>query len=197
MQARRIRWNRLAILIFGVLGILLVCCVGIWAFAPNLRRIVQAPFWKTDSQLAAQAARQMFDYELPANYQEQQVLNIQGHDAAVIIAHREKSANLIFVERIQEGIIGVDAWRVRYEETLSREKGQRRYSTQTVGTQKLTVRDQPVTLRLFAGADENGREVRQAVCGFTGKSGDVLIAMVAGRDTWDEEMVNQFLRSIR
>ena len=196
-QPRKIRWNRLAILIAGVLGLLLVCCAGVAALAPNLRRIIQAPFWKTDAQLAAQAAHKMLDYDLPPNYQELKVLTIQGQDAAVIIAHRERPDYMIFIEHVTEGIIGNDEWGASYEIRLSREMGLRRYNTQQVGTQQTTIRGQPTTLRLFEGTDENGRKIRQVVCGFSGKSGDLLLAIVATRETWDQAMVDRFLQSIR
>jgi len=197
MPSRKIRWNRLAILIAGVLGVLLVCCAGVAALAPNLRRIIQAPLWKTDAQLAAQAAHKMFDYDLPPDYRESQVLTIRGEDAAVIIAHRERPGDMIYIEGTMEGIIGNDEWRASYETRLSREMGGRRYNTQATGTQKATVRGQPTTLRLFEGTDENGRKIRQVVCGFSGKSGDLLMAIVAAQETWDQAMVDRFLQSIR
>jgi len=197
MQPRKIRWNRLAILVAGVLGVLLVCSIGVAALAPNLRRIMQAPLWKTDAQLAAQAAHQMIDYDLPPDYQESQVLNIQGQGAAVIIAHRELPEDMIFIEHVTEGIIGNDEWGASYETRLSREMGLRRYNTQQVGTQQTTIRGQLTTLRLFEGTDENGHKIREVVCGFSGKSGDLLMAMVASQDTWDQAMVDRFLQSIR
>lgn len=196
-QSRNIRWNRLVILVAGVLGVLLVCCVAVAALAPNLRRIIQARLWKTDAQLAAQAAHKMIDYDLPPDYQESQVLNIQGQGAAVIMAHRERPENMIYIEGMMEGILANDKWRAGYETRLSREMGLRRYNTQPVGTQQTTIRGQPTTLRLFEGTDENGRKIRQVVCGFTGKSGDLLMAMVASQDTWDQAMVDRFLQSIR
>jgi len=197
MQPRKIRWNRLVILVVGVLGASVLCCAVVAALAPNLRRIIQAPMWKTDAQLAAQAARSMVDYDLPPDYQEIKVLSVQGQDAAVIIAHRDRPEDMIFVEHMQDGIIANDEWRANYETKLSREIGLRRYTTQAVGTQKTTVRGQPTTLRLFEGTDENGRKIRQVVCGFGGKSGDLLMAIVAGQDTWDQALVDRFLQSIR
>jgi hypothetical protein len=196
-QSRKIRWNRLVILIAGVLGVLLACCIGVVTLAPNLRQIIQAPFWKTDTQLAAQAAHKMLDYDLPPGYQESQVLSVQGQDAAVIIAHRERTDDMIFIEHVTEGILGNEEWRASYETRLSREMGVRRYDTRPVGTQQTTIRGQPMTLRFFEGTDENGRKIRQVVCGFTGKGGDVLLAIVAGQETWDQAMVDRFLQSIR
>jgi hypothetical protein len=196
-QPRKIRWNRLVILIAGVLGVLLLCCVAVAALTPNLRRIIQAPFWKTDAQQAAQAAHKMLDYDLPPDYQESQVLIVLGHEAAVIIAHRERSGDMIYIEGVPGGIISNDEWRASYETRFSREVGVRRYKTQEVGTLKTTVRSQPTTFRLFEGTDENGRKIRQVVCGFAGKSGDLLMAIVAGQDTWDQAIVDRFLQSIR
>jgi hypothetical protein len=90
-----------------------------------------------------------------------------------------------------------DSWRTCYEEDLSKEMDEYCFTTRTVGTQKLTVHSQPVTLRLLEGANESGCRVRQVGCGFKGKSGDILLAMVAGENSWDQGMVNGFLKSIR
>ncbi len=199
MQSRNIRWNRVLIVVAGALGLSLVCCVGVWALAPNLRYILSAPFWKTDPQLAAQAAHKFVDYDLPSNYQELKVLSISINDnnAAVVIAHRERPGDMIQMEVLTQGIIGVDAWEVSCAKRLSGEVGHVRYSTQLVGAQKTTVRGQPTTLRLFEGSDEQGRRIRQVVCGFKGKQGDMLLAIVAGQDTWDQSMVDHFLQSLR
>jgi len=197
MQSRKIRWSRLTILVAGMLGALLLCGIVGSVLAPNLRRIIQAPFWNTDAQRAAQAAHKRFDYDLPPDYQEFKVLIMGGEDAAVIIAHRERPEDLIFMEGVLEGTIANDEWRAKAEIGLAREMGGRRYDTQTVGTQDAVVRGQSTTLRILEGTDENGRKVRQAVCGFSSKSGDILLAIVAGQDTWDEAMVDSFLQSIR
>ena len=197
MLSHNIRWNRLAILVAGGLGMLVLACVVIWALAPNLRRILQASFWKTDPELTAAAAHKMVDYDLPPNHSELKVLTVLDRDAAVIITHRERPGDLIYIGTLPEGILDVEEWRVRYEENLSQEVGGRRYNTQVVGTQKALVRGQPVTLRLYKGTDENGRAVRQVLCGFTGKSGDLLLAIVASQETWDQTIVDDFLRSIR
>jgi hypothetical protein len=197
MQPHKIRWGRLAIVVAGLLGGLFLCIIVAILLAPNLRRILQASYWKTDAQLAAQAAHKMFDYDLPPNYQELKVLTIRGQDAAVMIIHREQAEDMIVVEGVTDGILPVDEWRARHETRLAREMGGRRYDTQTVGTQEGVVRGQPTTLRILEGTDENGRQVRQVVCGFSGKSGDVLLGIVSGRDTWDQALVDGFLQSIR
>jgi hypothetical protein len=197
MQLRKIRWNRLAIVVAGLLAGLLLLLIVVSALAPNLRRILQAPYWKTDAQLAAQAAHKMVDYDLPPEYQELKVLTIRDQDAAVIIAHRERPEDIIYMEGVMDGILTVKEWRARYEKRLAREMGGRRYDTETVDTQEAVVRGRPATLRILEGTDENGRPVRQLVCAFSGKSGDLLLGVVAGQDGWDQAMVDTFLQSIR
>ncbi len=196
MNSRRIRWNRV-VLLLAVAGIPLVICIGIWAFAPVLRQMLYARYWKTDQALAAQAAHRMIDYELPPDYQELRVLTVGDMDAAVIIAHRERPGDFIYLGGLTDGIIDVEEWRTRYEENLSKEMGDRRYDARALGTQMTTIRGQPVTVRLFDGTDQNGEKVRQVVCSFTGKSGDLLLGIVGSQDTWDQAMVDRFLRSIR
>jgi hypothetical protein len=120
-----------------------------------------------------------------------------GEDAAVIIAHRERAEDVIFMEGVMEGTVANHEWRVKAETGLAREIGGRRYNTHVVRTQETVVRGQPTTLRMFEGTDENGRKVRQVVCGFSSKSGDILLAIVAGQDTWDQAMVDRFLQSVR
>jgi len=186
----------LVILVAGVLGVLLVCCIGVAALAPNLRRIIQAPFWKTDAQLAAQAAHKMLDYDLPPDYQESQVLNIQGQGAAVIIAHRVWPEDMIFIEYVQEVLSPTTSGEPAMRPDLARNGPA---PLQHAAGRHATNDDsrQPTTLRLFEGTDENSRKIRQVVCGFSGKSGDVLLAIVAGQETWDQAMIDGFLQSVR
>lgn len=197
MQPRKIRWSRVAILVAGVLGLLLLCGVAVTVLAPNLRRILQASYWKADAQLAAQAAHAMLDYDLPPQYQELKVLTIRGENAAVILAHRERPENFILIEEMADEIIESDERRASYEKGLAREMGGRRYDTEPVGMQETVIRGQPTTLRILEGTDDNDRRVRQLVCGFRGKSGDLFLGIVAGQDSWDQAMVDAFLQSIR
>lgn len=196
MQRQRIRWNRIVILIAGV-AILCGLCAGIWALAPNIRRGLFSMFWKTDPQQAAQAAQKMLDYDLPPGYQELRVLNIQGEYAAVMIVHRERPSDAIFIGGLTDGIIDNDQWRANYERGLAREMGDRLLNMREIGTQETTVRGQPTTIRYFEGTDESGRQVKQAICAFAGKGKDLLMGIVASQETWDQAIVDGFLQSIR
>ncbi len=121
MSSKRIRWNRVAILLVGVIGILTVCCIGVVALAPNIRRIVNAPFWTTEPQAVAQAAHKLLDYELPPNYQELKALQIQGATAIAVMARREQPLDVIAIQKVPDGALTDEELRVVYEERWSRE----------------------------------------------------------------------------
>lgn len=65
-----------------------------------------------------------------------------------------------------------------------------------VAIREIQVAGENVPLRLLEGADESGRQVKQAVCILPGKAGDVLVAVMRGGDTWNMEQVEAFYRSI-
>ncbi len=197
MKGNKVRWQRVGVLIAGALVALGLCCIAVVTIGPNLRRIIQSPFWNTDPQFAAQAAHRMLDYELPPNYQELKALNVQGQDAVVIIAHRGQPENLIFMTLAVSGASTDPELRATVEERWSREVGEHSYDTHTVSTQTVSIRGQSTPVRLLEGTDEKGRKIRQVACVVAGKGGDMLLSVVSSQETWDQAMVDRFLRSIR
>jgi hypothetical protein len=90
-----------------------------------------------------------------------------------------------------------DAWQTRYEERGAHAFADLIYDTETIGMTTTTVRGQSTTMRWLEGTDQNGQAVKQLACMFEGKSGEVILVMVASQATWDQEMVDDFLKSIR
>ncbi len=197
MRANKIRWQRLLILVAGAWVVLLLCCIAVATIGPNLRRIIQAPFWNTNSQFAAQAGHRMLDYELPPNYQELKALNIQGQDAVVIIAQRGQPDNLIFIMSAVSGASTDAELRATVEERWSREVGEHSYDTRTVSRQTTIIRGQSTPVRVLEGTDEKRRQIRQAACVIAGKGGDILVSVVSSQEAWDQAVVDRFLQSIR
>ena len=196
MKQGKILWKRVVVLLGAVVGICLLLSVALYTFGRPAFYALRARLWKTDPQLAAQVAHQIMDYDLPPTYQELKVLNEGSNSALVMIAHLEQPADFILIEQAPNGILATE-YQTGVEEKWSRNIAEHHYDTHTVSTQAVTVRSQPTTLRILEGTDETGRPIRQAVCMFTGKSGDVLVVLVAGQDTWDQTLVDQFLQSIR
>jgi hypothetical protein len=197
MPQRRIVWGRVILVLVAVAVILLIACVALFTWGGPLLTRIRANMWKTDPQLAASAARSMLDYDLPPGYQELGVLVVEQRPNAVIMAHRERPTDLIFIQIVPNGILTNDRWRASYVDRLSKEMWQHRYNVRAVTTQTRVIRGQATTVTILEGTDENGRQIRQAICGLTGKSDDLLVALVASQATWNQALIDRFLQSIR
>lgn len=196
MKPGKISWKRVFILFGALAGLCLLITVALYIFGRPIVDSLRAQLWKTDPQLAAQVAHEMIDYDLPPAYQELKFLDQGSGTATVIIAHLQQPTDFILIQQVPGGILGTE-YQGDVEEKWSREIAEHHYDTHTISTQPVTVRGQATTLRILEGTDENGRAIRQAVYMFTGKGSDLLVVMVAGQDTWDQALVEQFSQSIR
>ena len=187
--------SRKTIIFLVILGIVIVGVIAL--YGGTVIAILRARAWEVNPQLAVETAHAIIDYALPDEYEEQQVLMIQDVPRAVIISHRDRPGDLIAFLPIPSGIIENDSWRTKYEESNSRYVGKYRYETQTIENHSITVRGQAANLRTLQGIDQNGAAIRQQVCLFEGKTGDLLLIFVSSENTWDQEMVDSFIQSIR
>lgn len=196
MKQSKISWKRVFMLLGALVGICLLISVALYMFGRPVTDALRARLWKSDPQLAAQVAHEMIEYDLPPAYQELKVLDMGSGTAEVIIAHLEQPENFILIQQAPDGVLGTE-YQTGVEEKWSRDIVEHHYDTHTISTQEMVVRGQATTLRILEGTDENGRLIRQVVCMFTGKGSDLLLVLVAGQDTWDQVLVEQFLQSIR
>lgn len=202
MKRGKIMWNKVALLAGIVVGACLFCGAVVLLVGPSLNSVLSRWLWKTDPDLAAQTAHAMLDYALPPGYQEQQVFQIKQiqdyAQASVVIVSNEHPGDLImFQESTIEGLFSNPEWRGEMEEGAGGRILAFRYKVETVEIQNVTIKGQSNTLRIMEGTDQNGRQVRQAITVVQGVRGQVLIVIVGGLDTWDQEMVDQFLGSIQ
>lgn len=187
--------SRKTIIFLVILGIIVIVVVAL--FGNTMLAGLRAQAWEVNPQLATETARTLIDYDLPAGYQEEQVLIIQGVARAVIISNRNHPSDLIALLPIPSGIIKNASWRTKYEERNSRFVGRYRYATQTINNQPITVRGQTSNLRTLVGTDQNGVLIRQQVCLFKGKTGELMLIFVASQSTWDQALVDKFIVSVR
>jgi hypothetical protein len=198
MKSTKVIWKRVALLLGGVLALCGLASLAIYAFQNPLRSALNAIYWKSDPAQAAEAARALVDFDLPPGYQPEKLMRLKGETAlAVILASQAHPGDLIIISQTPDGILANEAWRTKYEVRGAHQIAGQLYDTETVDTTTATVRGQPTTLRLLEGLDQNGQAVRQLACMFNGKSGEILLVMVASQSSWDQAMVDRFLSSIR
>lgn len=187
--------DKKTVIFLGIFGIVLIAIIAL--YGSTALAILRAQAWEVNPQLAAEKARTLIDYDLPDGYEEQQVLMIQDVPRAAIISHRDRPEDMIALIPIPSGIIGNESWRTKYEERNSRYVGKYRYKTQTIGNQAIIVRMQNVNLRTLEGMDQNGVAIRQQVCLFESRTGELMLIFAASQASWNQEMVDTFIRSVR
>ncbi len=198
MKPRKILWKRIVLLLAGVVVVCGLLALAYYLFQRPILSALRARAWKTDPVAAEETARAMLDFDLPSGYQPEKIPSIQAAaGSAVIIVDQQHPSNLIFISLAPDGIIANEEWRTSYEERGAHEIAGQLYETVTTATQPGTVRGQPTTMRIMEGTDQNGQPVKQLVCMFKGKSGEILLVIVASTDTWDPVMLEDFLASIR
>jgi hypothetical protein len=196
MRRGRILWNRVLVLLLGlVVACLLTYAIG-GALAPRARSTVLRLFSKDDPGLAFRTAHEMIDYELPAGYAERRVIQLGEFYTLVLITSTSDPSDVIVIQPASSDVHQDSEWRGALEERAAQDVGDLHYQTQTVRIEDATIRDQPTTLRILEGEDEGGNSVRQVLGAFSGRNGSVMVMIVGDIETWDQAMVDQFLSSI-
>lgn len=193
---RRIVWKRVLALAAGGLGICVLGIAALYYLGQPLLGAVRAAMWTVDPARAHAAAGEMLDYQLPAGYEETKVRSAGEAATAVMIVNPQQPANVIVMEGVVAGIRETETWRTRYEERWHNELDQRRYEVRTVEIRQMQIAGISMPVRFLEGTDQNGQQVKLAVCIVPGKAGDVLVGMLTSADTWKIDEVNGFFGSL-
>jgi len=82
------------------------------------------------------------------------------------------------------------------EDAWAKEVDARIYTTSRTSAETVTIGGQETTLSYRAGTDETGQPVRQLVTVFYGKAGWTVLVFVSPLESWDQSLVDKFLRSL-
>jgi hypothetical protein len=188
---------KIALVVIG--GVLVLCCIGgVIAFLIAGRAVGQA--FTTDQTKAAQIGHEIADYTLPSGYQEQGGMNMAGIKMVVIAEPRTSQSGDRLALTLMQFPAGLNLSQEDMERQMSQtlaQQGQRSNEPmQVVGTQKVTIKGQPVTLTLSEGNGSAGVH-RQATGVFPGKGGLAMLMAFGSKADWDQAAFDQFLASIK
>ena len=195
--------SRTTKIVIGVIVGLIVlcgcCCLAGSIATPMLLEplMEQAASTTEDPQEIAQIAGRIVDYQLPADYGEQFAMSFFGFDI-VAFGKDDMSGQVIVMMQMPE-MFGLDPDEMmrEMEQSLQQQTGQKFGDLQYIDTIQTTIRDQNVTLTVQEGTDENGTTIRQVTGIFSGKNGVAMLMIVGPTQTWDQQMVDEFLSSLR
>jgi len=180
-------------------ALLFCCCAALVAF------LVLRQAGKTieeginaDPEAAAQAAHEIVDYDLPPGYQEQSAINIMFY--SLVMIGPEPSTNdgpMIMLAQFSQVAGSQQEMEEQIRRSFEQQSGNRSLDMQVVEVQKKTIRGAEVEVTIYEGADSNNNVVRQLLTTFPGKDGTAMLMIMGPAQTWDQDLIDAFIESIR
>lgn len=152
---------------------------------------------KTDPESVSKAAHEIADYDLPDGYEERMAMDIMIYSFVVIGPQSYVTDEpLIMLAQFQTGM---DQQQVEQQLRQSAEQqfGFRGMKMQLVEVKEATIRGEQTEINIYEGTDQNGMSMRQLITAFPGKDGNAMLLILGEVNGWDQELVDDFIKSIR
>jgi hypothetical protein len=185
----------------GAASLFCLCAVGVAVFL--VLRVGQQfrEGMKTDPQGASEAAHAIADYELPEGYQEQVAMDLFAYTMVMIGPESATSPSsaagpMIMLAQFQTIAANPEQMREQMRRSFEQQVGRRGLSMQVVDVRKMTIRGEEVDVTILEGTDDQGFVLRELITTFPGKEGTALLMIIGPAQFWDENEIDQFVRSI-
>ncbi|HSH01128.1 MAG TPA: hypothetical protein VLL52_01330 [Anaerolineae bacterium] len=188
---------KIALAIIGVISTLCCClAVIIGVFAQRAFVTLAEQTFTEDPQQAAALGQAIIDYELPPGYQEQLGMNLMGN-SIVFIANEANNDMIIMLIEVSD-LIGnepndLDTF---IDNAFSEQQGDTNITFSLVSEEPITVNGETTMLRTFEGTDDRGTSIRQVRATFASNNNVGQFMIMGAINSWPEEDVNQFIKSL-
>lgn len=153
---------------------------------------------KTDPASASKAAHEIADYDLPNGYQEKAAMNIMMYSFVMIGPVSDTSTGALMM-LAQFNVSGTDPEQMKEQirRSFEQQSGNNGTNMKLVEVKKMTIRGEETDVAIYEGANENGAFMRQLITTFPGKSGTAMLMIMGDARSWDQNMIDDFIKSIR
>ena len=185
----------------GLGAALLFCCGAVlvagfvfWQAGQKLQEGM-----KTDPAAAAEAAHKIADYDLPEGYQEQVAMEIMVYSFAVIGPQNSQGISNGPIFMLAQFQVGVNQEQMEQQlrQSFEQQSGRPGLSMKLVKVEEKTIRGEETQVALYEGTDANGIVLRQVITSFPGKDGTAMLMIMGSVSQWDQDLVDDFIESIR
>ena len=157
---------------------------------------------KNDPQSARTAAHAIADYELPAGYQEQVSMDFFVYSMVMITpfsSAADSSSGLdqpIIMLAQFKSMANPQQTQDQIRRSADQQFGRRGLTMKVVEVKRMTIRGQETDVTILEGTDSTGQTLRQLVTVFPGKDGTAMLMIMGAAETWNQQKIDQFLKSI-
>lgn len=182
----------------GVVGALcLVACVVAYFVIRQVGTQVGEAI-KTDPAEVAAVSDKIAQYNLPPGYKAQMSMSILMYDM-VVIAPSQSGSNSMMIMLMQfNGDVGMSQEQMQEQvrQSFEQQSGQGGAPMTVVETRQDTIRGEQVTISISEG-ESAGVKMRQLMTVFTGDGGPTVLMIQGAVSDWDEQLILNFIHSIR
>jgi len=182
-----------------ILGVLMLCCCvvvggGYWAITNGFEYFADSIIVDDPAEIQ-HVADQLADYQLPAGYHEEFVMDLFGIKA-LFITHSSTNS-VIMMMQFNENLFGdVEQAREQFQDTFLQQFQGEAITFTPTGQQQVIIRGQETTLLIYEGSDSDGNQYEQWVTVFDGKNGTVMLMIYGAEGSLNQTELISFLDSI-
>ena len=182
-----------------VIAIVLFCCCVAGLGATLLGTRLMGRAFITNPERVQAVGDQIADYDVPPSYEEMFAINMMG---IKMVAMGPSSPTTAFVMiMLMQFPPGMEVSRGemerQIEQALARQTGLGSAEMISVGQEEVTIKGEPVILTVREGVTDRGEHMQQVTGLFAGKGGPVVLMSSGDVTAWDQEVVDEFIASIR
>lgn len=177
----------------GILVLCLITCVAAFVLFRSVgSRVTQSV--DQDPATVETTAQEIASFDLPEGFQPESSMDLLGVKMA-FYSNRSTNQVIMLFQLPEMAETNVEQIRQIFEQSSGRNFS----NMETIEQRELTVRGQPATLVVQQGVDENdeNREIRQLLLVFQGQNGTVMLSAFGPLETWDQDVYERMIESIR
>jgi hypothetical protein len=188
---------KIALIILAIVLILCLClCLGGVLFFNIVGDTIGGAV-SSDPTQAAQVAGEIAGYEVPPGF-EQGSIEFFGFQAVFLQGTGSQADSSIFMMQFPQALaINPEQMRQQMEILANQQAGPLGLDLTLVGETDAQVKGETVTFSILEGESDAGLEYRQWAGIFAGRGGPTFLTITAPVSDWDQELVDNFLASIR
>jgi hypothetical protein len=178
----------------GIVAVLCLCAgaVTVLVFREAGKRMSDA--FMTDPASIAQVRHKIAEYDVPPGYSETMAMSLFTYDLIAISSNTASDSSTVIMLMQFSGAATVDPDQM--QEAMQQQTGQPGTQMSVVETRTETIRGEQVQVTISETTSQ-GFTLRQWMTVFRGNGGPAMLMIQGEAETWDDEMVADFIKSIR
>lgn len=185
----------IAVAVVGVLC-LVACVIAFFVVRQVGTKVTDAI--KTDPSDVSAVSDKIAEYDLPPGYEAQMSMSLYVYDLVMIGPSPTGSSGMMIMLMQFNGGAGLDQAQMEEQmrQAFEQQGGQPGAQMKVVETRAETIRGEQVTVTISEGTSQ-GITLRQWVTVFKGNGGPTVLMIQGSTSDWDDELIADFIHSIR